>query len=275
MRPESGTATAPACRNCGSVAEGRFCPQCGQETAQHPPSTAEFLHEFVGHYVALEGALWKTLRALLSPGRLTLEYFEGRRRRYVAPLRLYLTASLVFFLAVKIVGPSPPTQVRLGLPYNAANDAQPAVPCKLPVAACETVNRNIQARYGTLNRGQWRGVLGTRALQVFPYAMFLLVPLFALLTRVAYANRGRNYAEHLVFALHLHAWIFFLGALVSPLANLYFLSIGASVYIGLALMRVFGGRRLPALSRYVAILLVYGALVIAAVLAIIFSAAFY
>ena len=225
--------------------------------------------------MALEGALWKTLRALLSPGLLTLEYFEGRRRRYVAPLRLYLTASLVFFLAVKVVGPSPPTQVRLGLPYDAASDAQPAVPCKLPIAACGEVNRRVEARHGTLNRGQWREILATRATQVFPYAMFLLVPLFALITRVTYANRGRNYAEHLVFALHVHAFIFFLGALVSPLANLYFLSIPASVYIGPALIRVFGGRRGPALARYVAVLLVYGALVIATVFAIIFAAAFY
>ena len=269
------TANAPACRNCGSLAGGAFCPACGQETAAHPPSAGEFLHEFIGHYVALEGALWKTLRMLLAPGRLTLEYFDGRRRRYVAPLRLYLTASLLFFLAVKVVGPSPPTKVSLGLPYNAANDAQRAVPCKLPFAACETVNRRVEARYGPLDRGQWRGILATRANQVFPYAMFLLVPLFALLTRLAYAYRGRNYAEHLVFALHVHAWIFFLGALVSPLANLYFVSVPASVYIGLALGRVFGGTQLLALARYVAVLLVYGALVIAAVLAIIFIAAFY
>ena len=54
----------------------------------------EFLHEFVGHYVALEGTLWRTLGLLLRhPGRLTREYLDGRRRRYVLPLRLYLTAS--------------------------------------------------------------------------------------------------------------------------------------------------------------------------------------
>jgi hypothetical protein len=80
---------AQACANCDTpfdtpAAPPRYCPQCGQETTLHPPSVAEFAHEFVGHYVALEGPLWKTLGLLLfRPGRLTSEYLRGRRRRYV------------------------------------------------------------------------------------------------------------------------------------------------------------------------------------------------
>ncbi|MBW8760397.1 MAG: hypothetical protein JF586_22645, partial [Burkholderiales bacterium] len=58
-----------ACRNCGIQAPLKFCPECGQETTLHPPTLGEFLHEFVGHYVALEGALWRTLRMLVTrPG---------------------------------------------------------------------------------------------------------------------------------------------------------------------------------------------------------------
>jgi len=93
-----------ACRNCGTQAPLKFCPECGQETTLHPPTLREFLHEFVGHYVALEGSLWRTLALLVArPGRLTREYLDGRRRRYVLPLRLYLTASFVFFLVLKLV----------------------------------------------------------------------------------------------------------------------------------------------------------------------------
>ena len=82
-----GEATAGPCRNCGAELASLapptdFCPRCGQETAQHRPTLGEFLHEFVGHYVALEGALWRTLGLLLlKPGRLTREYLAGRRRR--------------------------------------------------------------------------------------------------------------------------------------------------------------------------------------------------
>ncbi|HEY3265714.1 MAG TPA: DUF3667 domain-containing protein [Armatimonadota bacterium] len=45
-------------------------------------------------------------------------------------------------------------------------------------------------------------------LQNAPKAMFALLPLFALLLKLLYARRGRLYIEHLVFALHVHAFAF-------------------------------------------------------------------
>jgi hypothetical protein len=93
------TELAPAaCRNRGAAAGGRFCSECGQETAMHPPSAWEFVHEFIGHYIALEGALWHTLAALVRPGKLTNEYFAGRRRRYVL-----LAASVSAIMVVSVI----------------------------------------------------------------------------------------------------------------------------------------------------------------------------
>jgi hypothetical protein len=97
-----------ACRNCGHVfqeLQPAFCSQCGQDTHPHPPSAWEFVHEFITHYVALEGKLWKTLGLLFfKPGELTTQFSRGRKLRYVHPLRLYITASFIFFLVVKVAG---------------------------------------------------------------------------------------------------------------------------------------------------------------------------
>src|ERR1700739_1315827 len=96
---------AAACRNCGCPAASNFCPECGQATQQHPPSVLEFAHELVSHYVAAEGKLWRTLALLtLKPGRLTIEYLAGRRQRYIVSIRLYLTASFVFFISLQLSG---------------------------------------------------------------------------------------------------------------------------------------------------------------------------
>jgi hypothetical protein len=74
------------CPNCRTALAGKFCHECSQQATLHVPSAREFLHEFIGHYVALEGKLWKSLCLLLfRPGRLTREYVEGRRVRYVQP----------------------------------------------------------------------------------------------------------------------------------------------------------------------------------------------
>jgi hypothetical protein len=45
-------------------------------------------------------------------------------------------------------------------------------------------------------------------LRFAPHMVFLLLPVFALLLKLLYVRRGRYYAEHVVFALHLHAFFF-------------------------------------------------------------------
>ncbi len=43
-----------------------------------------------------------------------------------------------------------------------------------------------------------------------PYAMFCLMPVFALYLRLLYLRSGRRYGEHMLFALHANAFAFLL-----------------------------------------------------------------
>jgi len=111
------------CRSCGAKVDGNFCANCAEPRVAHMPSAAEFLHEFVGHFIALEGKLWKTLKLLLlQPGRLTLDYLAGRRVAYIPPLRLYLTLSVLFFALIRWCDISLPQltidKLHLGMGYH-------------------------------------------------------------------------------------------------------------------------------------------------------------
>jgi hypothetical protein len=244
------------CRNCGTPAPGAYCPACGQETQLHPPSAREFLHEFVGHYIALEGALWRTLKALLVPGKLTLEYFAGRRRQYVLPLRLYLTASLVFFIVAKVLAPQAHFHV------VALDNAGPAAAKAANIASgcgapCRQVEELLRARYGGLTQEQLDATLRDRLVSMAPYAMFFLVPLFALLTRAVYWRRPRNYGEHLVFAFHVHTFAFLSGA-IAALAGWVSIEIFAvAIYLAFAMRRAFGGRTWVLVPRFLFIVTAY------------------
>ncbi|OYU43905.1 MAG: hypothetical protein CFE44_15820, partial [Burkholderiales bacterium PBB4] len=89
------------CPNCDAPVCGPFCTQCGQETCIGPLKLRDFSHEYLQHFVTLEGRLWRTLWALVRhPGFLTTEFVAGRRRRYVRPLPLYVSLSFVLFLAM-------------------------------------------------------------------------------------------------------------------------------------------------------------------------------
>jgi hypothetical protein len=86
------------CQDCGAPISGNYCANCGQETIIEVPSVRQFAHELMDQYIAVEGKLGRTLRVLVTqPGQLTLDYVQGRRQRYVRPLKLYVSISVVFF----------------------------------------------------------------------------------------------------------------------------------------------------------------------------------
>ena len=87
------------CTDCGEPVAGNFCANCGQPTHVH--RTLLHLVEEVLHGVMhFDARIWRTLPLLaINPGRLTREWVEGRRARYVSPLAMFLfTVFLTFFL---------------------------------------------------------------------------------------------------------------------------------------------------------------------------------
>jgi hypothetical protein len=264
------TPAAPACRNCGTPAGGKFCPECGQSTALHPPSAREFFQELLENQVALNGAIWKTLRKLVNPGQLTLEFLAGRRRRYVPPLRLYLTASLIFFLVAKVLTPSANVAVKFN--GSVAGEGPVALQCDAGDSFCATLEKRLRDHFTGMTRKQAGDFMAERVVSTFPYAMFFLVPLFALLTRTAYWRRPFNYGEHLVFAFHVHAFVFLLGAIVAPFATPMLVTVPAAIYLVVAMQTVFGGRKWVNIARFILVFLIYS-LILTFSIALAFAAA--
>ena len=208
------------------------------------------MREAGGRYVALDGRLWKTLGALLfRPGLLTREYFAGRRRRYIRPARLFLVASLLLFAVLRVVvelgdfdvvqldPPDNPTASAKDTKSPAAKNSAPAksdlsnAPAKDEHSSGGLqIDDDFNFDTGGIEipsikkRLEYFKHLSTRdkqmqitdgTLRYGPYAMFVLLPAFALLLKLLYLGRGRRYpqrprlySEHIVFAAHNHAFLF-------------------------------------------------------------------
>src|SRR5688500_1773673 len=90
---------SPACLNCGAPLEGKFCGACGQRDIPPYPSVRELANDAIAEFSGWDGRLAATLRSLVQrPGFLTREFLAGRRARYISPVRIYLTASVLYFL---------------------------------------------------------------------------------------------------------------------------------------------------------------------------------
>ncbi|MBB4636801.1 DUF3667 domain-containing protein [Longimicrobium terrae] len=89
------------CLNCGNAVSGNFCPNCGQRKADVRVSLRRMMMEVLDDQLSLNSALPRTMGALLfRPGHLTSEYVQGRIVRYIPPFRIYLVASLLFFIVL-------------------------------------------------------------------------------------------------------------------------------------------------------------------------------
>ena len=89
----------PNCLNCGTELRGQYCGNCGQRASGRLISLWELLRDAFGDLLELDSRLWRTMIPLLiRPGRLTLDYLEERRARYMPPFRMYLVLSVIFFV---------------------------------------------------------------------------------------------------------------------------------------------------------------------------------
>lgn len=279
MSPHHHAPELPYCRNCHfTLATPRpvHCGHCGQETDLHPPSVREMFTEYLGHYVAFDGPLWRTLWALVAmPGHLTNAYFHGARRRYVLPLRVYLSASFVFFVfwstlfqgptqvidkdpagnvhqsgktahVVVKPGMTPAEAARIADAQARAASSPASVSFSTEVFDCDLARKehcNAAQRFfaeayekgSNMTLAQW----GARVRATAPYAMLIMQPLFAALLLAMFAGSGRRYAEHFVFSLHSHS-LWFLALLVGMALDLPGLTLLAVFAHGvLALRRVY------------------------------------
>jgi hypothetical protein len=267
-----------ACPNCGQAFGGgapRFCPACGQETRVRPPTLGEFMQQFGGAYLSTEGALWRTLKLLLlKPGELTVRYLAGQRKHFVLPLRLYLTISVIVLLAIRLAAqaglegaPKVNFRVDAGKAANTMNihigqgragmkDGQ--FYCNgLPQWVCTRLQRRIDTDVASLQAQLLQ--MGERIVAQLGSAMFVMLPAFALWMKLAWWDRRLRYTEHLVFALHLHA--FWFGALLLALPSQTWLTVlgllAVPVYGWLAVGRVYGGGRLSRLLRSALVSVLY------------------
>ncbi|MEJ2382912.1 MAG: DUF3667 domain-containing protein [Xanthomonadales bacterium] len=281
--PAERLAGSARCLNCGTALQGPFCHFCGQPDKNLMRFFPALLRELLEDFMDFDSRFMRTLKPLLfRPGKLTRDYLDGRRFRYVPPLRLYIFSSLAFFFLAALltsdaiqIGPDldsdePGVRVQLDDEERQELDAAIAELDRVDPKAAETITRRVDEAVAQpdqpapsvadeipekpefdLNGKPWdretnplevplmpdwvnrwindeiadsprkgRAVAENpdlftdKIFDVLPATMFVLLPLVALLFKFWYLFSKKYYVEHLIFALHNHAFVFTLAVLM-------------------------------------------------------------
>ena len=276
----SSDAGSPRCLNCGAELSGLFCANCGQENTELRVSLRRLARDFLAEQLGLESKVPTTLWTLISrPGLLTKEYLAGRRVRSLLPLRLYLSASVVFFLLMALPFFGNDLNIRMTAPDRAAIDSSRAdtsagdtarvvtfgtidrqkIVSAKPKNGVESFVQQRMKRFDKMSQAEIISYFKTSFVRYMPNAIFLLLPVFSLLLYLLYRKTGRFFAEHLIFTLHIHAFAFV--ALIISLFLPSFLDIVAPVwilvYLYLALRLVYGESRGRTAGKFAALVFSY------------------
>lgn len=162
-------------------------------------------------------------------------------------------------------------------PWNASTN--PVHIDGFPAFGDRWLNHRIANTAGNIDRMSTNGqsLFFELMLAAVPSALFVLVPVFALLLRLFYLLSGRSYLEHLVVALYSHAFLLLtlfatFVLVLLPLSTavtglgITLAWIWAAVYVLLMQRRVYGERWLITGVKYVAIGFLYQFLLIGALM---------
>jgi hypothetical protein len=243
---------ARPCPNCSELLWGQYCANCGQRARMRMITFWELVRDAGDLLASIDSRLWRTLGLLMfRPGRLTLDYLQGKRARFVPPVRLFIATSIVFFFIATLntrfqIGPDadvivfgPPTETAAEL-LETPDPGQAGV--ERPRGQVTTsggrggVNIDERCNVDYTGAPEWLARLlpperaveicerimvdhgrsfGRALMSNVPAMMFLFLPLMAVVMKLAYPLSGRYYAEHLLFLVHFHSFFFLLNIAVA------------------------------------------------------------
>ncbi|NNJ88043.1 MAG: DUF3667 domain-containing protein [Eudoraea sp.] len=277
-------ATNQYCKNCDTQVEPsfRYCPKCGQETADNLTFGVLF-SKTISDYFSVDARFFRSfIPLMLKPGILARRFVDGKRLKYLHPAQFYLFISVLFFFLFsfsirkaddemtqafqkgfeneipvdsvkvseedsvkieearkmlkknqKMIGMSDedmhtidsviantsknPANVDTGMNFDFGKKeldslitADAPKEEKLKAMGMKEdesgLNKRIYEQVLKLYEQKGGGILQT-LFDTIPIAMFLLMPLFAILLKIFYWKRG-NFAHHMVFSFYFFTFLF-------------------------------------------------------------------
>lgn len=260
--PDLGELVA-ACDQCGAVLHGRYCHDCGEDNAPPVRSLKALAEDFLDSVVSYTGQMPVTYLAMfLRPQRLLDALRRGDARRYLPPFKLYVTATVIFFLFLSLAGvvvlqmevvrsgaAAPGVRVEHGRPvllnfrleerWLHHHDAVPKDGAA--VAALDHAHKSGMDDVEKAYLGLVRDIAAdpkpiNQEIETWaPRALWLMMPLYALLLWPLF-GRGRLLSELAIFALWGHA-VLFLVLVAGAIWN--FTGLGFGLAMALAVYQAY------------------------------------
>ena len=273
------------CLNCNHPldAHTHYCPSCGQKALPDHLTLKYFIQEFLSNYFSFDSKFFNTVKYLiLRPSFLSVEFIEGRRIMYINPIQLFVFSSFLYFLINSFMFLK--EDVRQDMVRIHDENNQNILHDSLDIVQqdsmfiiqdgeeIDTIDNSMMGEF--LKKGNDFNKLdhetqNERISANMSYAVFLLLPVFALYLGFLFKRKKMHYLQNAIFSLHFHAFFFIVGSvmlffdriLTNDLDSFILLSFSI-IYLFIATRRFYKFSWISTSFRLLGLILVYGLTVI-------------
>lgn len=193
----------------------------------------DVFQDFIGIF-SLDSSIFRTIGPFLfKPGFLAREYLNGKRKKYLSPVRLYLFMSIIFFFIASNLAVNSPGGLR-NMNVSSSNDSikEEVILDEEYIEALKNDTKNAVIENDSIftdtsrdNRLRENAIKAMENQTLFiedffkniSYSLFVLMPLFALILQLLNIRRKRFYVEHLIFTLNVHSFALLVLTIIAVL----------------------------------------------------------
>ncbi|WP_462251012.1 DUF3667 domain-containing protein [Ekhidna sp.] len=200
------------CLNCGTPVSSSYCHHCGQRVRDNlDRSLGRLLGEFLGNIFFLDNRFFVSLIYFLRfPGRMTVEFLGGKRKKFISPVTLFLFFNLVYFFVNPLSDYSLPLSDQVyGQPYSTWTK--------------EWVDKKLKNE--GLSMQEYAITYQNMSDQISKSVMILNIPIIALFVYLITFRKRKFYFDNLIYSFHFFSlymlswimlsWVGSLGELLS------------------------------------------------------------
>lgn len=192
------------CKNCGHIFTGNYCNNCGEKVfSPHDKSVYHIVEELFHFFTHFEGAFLTTLKVIITkPGKFSLDYCNGIRKKYFKPVSLFLLLVILYLLFPKFQGLNMRLDTYATEAYGFTWISHPLIKKKMQQS--NATYRVIADRYDA------------KSPAISKITLFSLIPLAAVLLALLYFYKRKPLFDHFILSIELSAAFIALHYLIIP-----------------------------------------------------------
>ena len=193
------------CKSCGTRFQGRFCNNCGEKVYHpHDKSFSHFLEEAFHFITHFDTKIFRSLRLMFTkPGFLALECCEGKRRKYISPVSMFMIGVVIYLLFPVLQG------LNISFYSHISNNNSLHINVIQKWAEHKASVEQISLEH----LGEKFNHLSPKFSKVL---LLVLIPLTAIALSLLFRRKKEYFFDHMMLAAEINAVILFLVFLFLP-----------------------------------------------------------